>query len=278
MPRFAQWCAPALALLLLAGCATEPSQQQVTLKIAAADNFAPVLRQLAQEYHAQQPWVDFEFHFANTAKLEQDIEAGTAFDLYVPARAESVLALADPKHDAIIPSSRVPLALNQLVVVAAPDTTLGLNLDSLLRPEIRQIAVADPNGQLLGYLTRQALINMQLLPPPASAKPLVASPGDNAGLANNLESKLLVVPDDDAVIAAVKDGRAQLGVTYNSYAVADKKVRVLSPLPPQVYENVFYLTAIPRNAPHYDEAYQFLNFLRSIQARDIMQRSGLLVN
>jgi len=278
MPRFAHWSAAALAALILTGCATEHTQQQVTLQIAAADNFAPAMRQLAQEYHAQQPWVDIEFHFANTAKLEQDIANGMAFDLYIPARYSSVLALADPRRDAIIPTSRIPLAVNQLVAVAAPDSTLGLSLDSLLRPEIRQIAVADPNGQLLGYLTRQALTNMKLLPPPATAKPLVDAPGDNSPLENNLESKLLVVPDDEAVIAAVIDGRAQIGITYNSYAVADKKVRVLSPLPPGAYDNVLYLTAIPRNAPHYDEAYQFLNFLRSVQARDIMQRSGLLVN
>jgi ABC-type molybdate transport system substrate-binding protein len=55
-------------------------------------------------------------------------------------------------------------------------------------------------------------------------------------------------------------------------------VRILSPLPLTSYENVIYNAAIPRNAPHNDEAWQFLNYLRSAEAHGIMQRSGLLVN
>jgi len=43
------------------------------------------------------------------------------------------------------------------------------------------------------------------------------------------------------------------------------------------YESVTYFTAIPRNAPNYEESWNFLNYLRSPQARAIMQRDGLLL-
>jgi ABC-type molybdate transport system substrate-binding protein len=93
----------------------------------------------------------------------------------------------------------------------------------------------------------------------------------------NIEPKLLVVPDEEAVLAAVRDGRAQVGITYSTLAVADKHIRILSPLPISTYAVPSYNAAIPRNAPNYEEAYRFLNFLRSNEARDAMQRRGLLV-
>ena len=58
-----------LAALGLAACATEPPENHVTLKIAAADNFLPVLRRLAEAYHRRQPWIDLELHTSNTARL-----------------------------------------------------------------------------------------------------------------------------------------------------------------------------------------------------------------
>jgi molybdate transport system substrate-binding protein len=146
---------------------------------------------------------------------------------------------------------------------------------------------------LLGHLTREALTSLNFLPN-HDAKPLAAPDNGTGGSpaagglpslpdlaslgSNNLEPKLLVLPTEADVIAAVEDGRAQAGITYATYAAADKKVRILSPLPLNTYEAVTYDAAIPRNAPHNDEAWQFLNYLRSAEAHGIMQRDGLLVN
>jgi molybdate transport system substrate-binding protein len=287
MPRLVSWSAFAAAALLLAGCATKPAQQQVTLKIAATASFEPVLRELAQEYTAEQPWVKIELHIAtNTAKLQEDLKEGAAYDLFIPSRGQSMEALA--QSDAIVPKSRVLLAFNQLVVVAPRDSNLPLDLSAIESPDVHQVAVADPNTLMLGFQTRQALTNMRFLPS-HEAKPLVdASTSGNADATppasptspdtTDLESKLLVVPDEASVLAAVKDGRAQIGITYCTLAVADKDVRVLTSLPPAIYEAEVYSVAIPRNAPHYDEAWLFLNFLRSDQAHEMMQRGGLLVN
>jgi ABC-type molybdate transport system substrate-binding protein len=47
---------------------------------------------------------------------------------------------------------------------------------------------------------------------------------------------------------------------------------------PNTYEPIEYVAAIPRNALNLDEAGRFLNYLRSKQAGDIMQRNGLQQN
>lgn len=277
------------AAVLMAACATDPSQNDVTLQVGVADSFVPVMRELAKAYHSHQPWVKIELHEANTAKLEQDLKEGKAYDIYLPSRVTSMDALA--AKDAINPQSRQLLALNQLTVISAPDSGMSLTYTELTNPNVRQIAVANPNS-LLGYLTRQALTNMKMLPS-HEATPLgqpsapAASGNSNlppdlakliAAQTVNLEPKLLVVANEDDVVAAVKDGRAQLGITYTSYVVNDNKVRILAPLELGSYSPVAYNVAIPRNAPHNDEAWQFLNYLRSAEAHAIMQREGLLVN
>jgi len=271
------------ALALLTGCATTAStQQETTLKVAVADNLKPVMGELARDYTSRQPWVKIELHAANTAKFEEEFKQGAAYDLYMPARAQSIIALA--KSDAMVPNSLFLIALNQLVLIAPPDSTLAPDYTSLLSSDVRQIAVADPS-LLLGYLTRQSLTTLSYLPVHqatplvASSSPLVSQPPAAATPSVfNLEPKLLVVPDEDAVIAAVKDGRAPVGIVYFTVALQDKKVLTLGPLRANSYQPIEYAAAIPRNAPHYDEAWQFLNYLRSKQARDIMQRNGLLVN
>ncbi len=263
----------ASAALILAGCASGPSQQNVTLKIAAADNLAPVLRQLASEYVEQQPWVHIEFTFANTATLEKHLQdPKQKFDIYIPGRAESVNALAD--HGAIAPKSRFLLGINQLVVVASEDSTLPLTVEALIDPKVQKIAVADPNKHWLGFLTRQSLTNLRLLPV-REATPLVGAP-PAPDTVENLEAKLLVMDDEAGVLTAVKDGSAQVGITFATYADARRDMRILSPLPLRTYETVGYNTAILRSAPNYDEAWNFLNFLRSQRARAVMQQNGLL--
>jgi ABC-type molybdate transport system substrate-binding protein len=234
--------------------------------------------------------VDIEMHTANTARLEQDFKSGAAYDLYITSSHASLAALAS--KDAINPRSLLVLAYNQLVMVAAADSTLRLDFHVMATDDVRQIAVASPD-LMLGYITREALTNLRYLPK-HEAQPLVADNGAAAAPApaaiptllptldqiTNLEPKLLVVNSEDDVIAAVKDGRAQVGITYSSYAFADKKVHILQALQDDAggvpYPPLEYDAGIPRNAPHNDEAWNFLEYLRSAEAHAIMQRGGLL--
>ena len=283
MPRF---LIALVALALLNGCATSAStQQETTLKVAISDNFKPVMEELARDYTARAPWVKIELHSANTAKLDDDLKNGAAFDLYVPGRVESLIALIN--SDAMIPKSQTLIAINQLVLIAPPDSSLTPGYTSLLNSDVRQIAVADPS-QLLGFLTRQSLTNLNYLPVHQSA-PLVTPTAAVGSLPNqtsaspppsfvNLEPKLLVLPDEASIVAAIKDGRAQIGIVYMTTALPDKKVLLLGPMRPDMYEPIQYAAAIPRNTQHYDEAWQFLNYLRSKPANDIMQRNGLQPN
>ncbi len=212
-----------------------------------------------------------------------------AYDIYLPDQVASMENLAS--KDAINPLSRQLLALNQLVVIAPADSDLALNFQELANANVRQIAVANPNV-LLGHVTREALTSVRMLPnhdatplgQPANAtgSSPASLPSSLASLANapvvDLEPKLLVAANADDILAAVTDGRAQVGITYASFAENNKKVRILGSLPYGSYEPVAYNVAVPRNAPHNDEAWQFLNYLRSAEAHAIMQRAGLLVN
>jgi molybdate transport system substrate-binding protein len=271
MPRFVKSCALALfAALVLGACTSAPSQKPTTLQIAAADNLRPVMEDLARDYRGRQPWIEIKLIFNNTAGLEQHLQK-SAVDLYIPARSASIDALVN--HDAIAPKSRFLLAINQLVAVAGEDSALPLDVTALTDPSVRQIAVADPNRVMLGFLTHQALTNLNLVPS-HDTKPLVEA---DTAAANNIEPKLLQVASEADVLTAIQDGRAQIGITYSTYATADKNVRILVTLTPGSYESISYYAVILRNAPQYDEAWNFLNYLRSAQARAIMQRDGLLV-
>ncbi len=132
---------------LLLGACRAPSP---TLTVAAAANLTGVFDQVGREFTAT-TGVPVVFSYGSTAQLATQIENGAPFDVFAAADVEHVDSLVAAKRL----ESRVVYALGQLVLWS-PKGAVG-ELKDLARPEIRYVAIAQPELAPYGKAAVEAL-------------------------------------------------------------------------------------------------------------------------
>lgn len=166
--------------------------------VAAAVSLEEVLGQLLADFAARHPQVRVRTLFGASDELADQVLAGACADLFLTADPRQLDRLA--AAGLVAGKSRVPLAQNTLAAIAQDGWSGRVTRPAqLLGPQVKRIALALPSSPLgrysEAYLTRCGLHRV-LCPR--------ALPADNAR----------------AVIAAVRSGRADVGIVYASDAAA----------------------------------------------------------
>ena len=147
-----------LAALTAAGCDRRlPRAAAQPLRIAAASDLQRVLPRLIERFQNQTPTtVTPTLTFDASGQLAEQIKAGAPFDLFLSANVKFVSDLA--AAGLVEPASVQPYARGSLVLClhrAVGDQVRGLA--DLSRPEIKRIAIANPEYAPYGVAARQAL-------------------------------------------------------------------------------------------------------------------------
>ncbi len=149
-----------LAMLPVLFCGTTARAQAVELHVAAAADLQPVMPALAAAYQ-QKTGVKIVTSFGSSAALEQQLQNGDPQDVFLSAdflHPEQLVAagLADGKEP-------VPYARGLLVLWARKDSPAQpLTLDSLRKPSVTKIAVANDLHAPYGMAATRALKNLNL--------------------------------------------------------------------------------------------------------------------
>lgn len=148
-----------LTVMTLAPAPPAHAQQPKELHIAAAADLTPVMPRLAAEYE-KETGVAIIPSFASSATLTDQIRNGGPFDVFLsadrahPQQLSSALLTEEPP---------VPYARGVLVLWARNDSPAQpLRLDSLLKPAVTRIAVANPAHAPYGLAAQQALQSLHL--------------------------------------------------------------------------------------------------------------------
>ncbi len=144
-----------LAVLVLAGCARSPGSASQPLRIAAAADLQRVLPRIIERFEKQTASTTTLTTDAS-GRLAEQIKAGAPFDVFLAANVKFVGDLATAKL--VEPVSVAPYARGSLVLClhrSAGDQVKGLA--DLSRPEIKRIAIANPEYAPYGVAARQAL-------------------------------------------------------------------------------------------------------------------------
>ena len=159
----------------------------------------------------------------------------------------------------LAPGSRIDLLGNVLVVVAeAGDADAPSEPQGLLDPDVRRIAVADPQLAPAGAYAREALQSLGLWAP--------------------LEPKLVTGADVRTVVAYVESGNADVAVVYATDASISPDLRVLWTFDPDAHSPVVYPVAALRDAADPQAARLFREFLLGAEAGKVFERSGFLLH
>ena len=145
-------------LLATVSCGQAPESKE--LHVAAAANLSSMFRDLAREC-GKSTQVKLVPSFGATAELEQQIENGGPFDLFLAADTEHVDALRT--KGLVQDGSETVYALGKLVIWAPrrPDIK---TIHDLGRPNVKRIGVAKPELAPYGKASLDALTAARLWP------------------------------------------------------------------------------------------------------------------
>ena len=242
-----------LAALTAAGCDRGPRADAQPLRIAAASDLQRVLPRLIERFQNQTPTtVTPTLTFDASGQLAEQIKAGAPFDLFLSANVKFVSDLA--AAGLVEPASVQPYARGSLVLClhrAAGDQVRGLA--DLNGPEIKRIAIANPEYAPYGVAARQAL--------------------ERAGLWSRLESKIVRANSVRQAMIYVQNGDAEAALV--SHALVAPEVRVIE-VDAALYDPLIQALGIVAATKQHDRARALAQFILSGEGQAILRESGFL--
>ena len=243
-----------LAALTAAGCDRRlPPAAAQPLRIAAASDLQRVLPRLIERFQSQAPTtVTPTLTFDASGQLAEQTKAGAPFDLFLSANVKFVSDLA--AAGLVEPASVQPYARGSLVLCmhrAAGDQVRGLA--DLSRPEIKRIAIANPDYAPYGLAARQAL--------------------ERAGLWSSLESKIVRANSVRQAMIHVQNGDAEAALV--SHALVAAEVRVIE-VDAALYDPLIQALGIVAATKQHDRASALAQFILGGEGQAILRESGFL--
>ncbi len=241
----------ALAFLLVAA-APARADDGGTLVFAAA-SLTDVLTNVGADYEAA-TGKRVTFSFAGSSVLARQIEAASPADMFISADEAWMDHLA--ARDLIDAATRTDLLGNRLVLIAPATSDVkltiseGFPLAAALKG--RRLAIADPDAVPAGKYARTALTFL--------------------GVWRNVSDHLAQAENVRVALAYVARGETPLGITYETDAMSQPRVRIVDVFPAGSHPPVTYPVALLKNAS--PDAAAFFAYLKSDAAKAIFVKAG----
>jgi molybdate transport system substrate-binding protein len=155
--------APALALsaALLGACQTPPAAPPAVVQVAAASDLSLAFAELGELFE-QRTGQKVTFSFAASGALSKQLGQGAPFDVFAAANASFVDSAVEA--GACDGATKTLYAHGHVVVWTRKGDVRVLSLTDLQKPEIKHIAIANPDAAPYGRAAREALVSVGLWP------------------------------------------------------------------------------------------------------------------
>lgn len=225
------------------------------LTVFAAASLSDALGELAKRHQAATGTRVF-LNLAASSTLARQIEAGAPADVFFSADAAKMDQLE--RQGMLLPGTRTTLLSNTLVIVAPADAAAPVRApQDLLSPQVRTLALAEPESVPAGIYAREYLTRLGLWEP--------------------LRAKVVPTENVRAALAAVEAGNADAGIVYQTDAAISRRVRVAYAVPRAEAPEIVYPAAVLAASRDPVAARRFLEFLGSPEATAVFRRHGFLM-
>jgi molybdate transport system substrate-binding protein len=257
--RVHPWLINALALIIvlvfLTTCRSSPSaiNSPVTLTVSAAADLMPAFEELGQLFK-NETGINVIFNFGSTGQLTQQIEQGAPVDLLAAANVSFVEELE--RQNLIFSNTKALYAQGRITLWTREDSALKLErVEDLAKPEVRRIAIANPEHAPYGEAAREAL--------------------QSAGIWDRVSSRLVFGENISQTLQYAETGNVDAAIVALSLSVNSKGHWVL--ISDQLHQPLAQALAVIRSTRHYAEAREFATFINSPQGRPIMRKYGFIL-
>jgi molybdate transport system substrate-binding protein len=219
------------------------------LTVAAASNLTGVFDQAAAAFTAQ-TGIEVVLSYGSTAQLARQIENGAPFDLFAAADTEHIDQLIAAGK--LLADSRAIYARGQLALWV-PKGELS-SLDDLTRPEIRMIAIAQPELAPYGQAAVEAM--------------------RTAGLWDRLQPKLVFANNIGMARQFAATGNAE--AAFTAYSLVMQEPGTILKVDPKLHAPLDQALGILTASTQQEPARAFAAFLASKEGKTILRNSGYI--
>ncbi len=229
-----------------------PAFANQELIVSAAASLTNALPEVAGQFEKTHPGVKIVCNFGASGSLLQQIAQGAPVDVFAAADQKTMNQAQEKEF--IVPASRKNFVSNTLVLIAPEGSSLPLaGLGDLAKPEIKRLALGNPETVPAGRYTREALTQ--------------------AGLWESLKPKFIYGESVRQVLDYVSRGEVDAGFVFaTDAAIARGKVKMVAAA--QGTQPIIYPVALVAASPKKALAQSFLDFILSPAAREIFKKYG----
>lgn len=242
-----------MAGLLALGCSGS-SREEIT--VAAATDLRFAFQDIAERFE-EETGVTVRVVLGSSGQLQQQVVAGAPYDVFASADTQYVDELA--ARGLVLPETQQSYGLGRLALVTRAG--LGVRLESLtdlLRPEVRRVAIANPEHAPYGRAAEQAL--------------------RSAGVWEDVQPKLLYGENVRQALTFVLTGDADGALVALSLVVAPGLAEGVSwvTVDPDLYEPLVQAMAVVARSQHRQAAERFVAFVNGPEGQALLRRYGFL--
>jgi molybdate transport system substrate-binding protein len=248
----------ALISALVAGPAS--SKQPVTpapgteITVSAAISLKDALDEIARLYRAKSPDTTIHFNLGGSGTLQQQIEQGAPFDVFISASPDQMDALES--KGLLLAGSRKDMVRNSVVLIVPKGKQAIASFQDLAGPDVKFIAVGEPKTVPAGKYAQEILTHF--------------------GLYEKLKPKFVLGKDVRQVLTYVATGNADAGIVYATDALTSADVTVVATAPKDSHSPVVYPLAIIKNSKNTEEAKKFADFLTGPESTAVFKKYGFV--
>ncbi|RSD29102.1 molybdate ABC transporter substrate-binding protein [Mesobacillus subterraneus] len=244
-----------LAGILISGCSKNDANetQPAEIKIAAASDLAVAFKDIGPLFE-KETGAKVTFSFGSSGQLADQIENGAPFDIFAAANISFVDQLKE--KDLIIPESQTTYAFGRIgISTLAKRPLLVETLDDLQKPEVKKIAIANPEHAPYGLAAKQAL--------------------EAAGIWDQIEGKLVYGRNISDTLTFIETGNAEAGIIALSLHREDDLNFHL--IDDNMHEPLEQSIAVIKRTKQEKLAKDFIDFIKGPTGKPIMESYGFTI-
>lgn len=215
---------------------------------------------MARLFAQEHPDIKLRRKVENELSLRNRIRDGESPDVFLSMGERELVPLT--QKDRIVEGSLVRLARDRLALAAPPGNPLGLKkLEDLAKPEVKRIAIGEPEKISVGFGAQEAL--------------------EKAGLWTRIQDKVMKVSPAAYLLKYVAEGKVDAAIVYKSCLgevhepgeePKETNVTYVDDVPADLHEPIHVVAVQIRGGPNPQTARTFLDFLGRPEVQQVFPR------
>ena len=227
-----------------------PTNQSTELTVAAASDLSNAFEEIGRRFEATHK-VKVTFVFGSTGLLTRQIENGAPMDLFAAANVDYISQLE--QKGLIVAGTKAIYARGRITLWTTADSPLKIEkVADLARPEVKRIAIANPDHAPYGLAAQQAL--------------------QAAGIWDAVKPKLVFGDNIRQTLQYAETGNVDVSIVALSLSQQSKGRWTL--IPDEMHQPIDQGLAVMKTTHNEAAAREFASFVTGPEGRAILGKYG----